>query len=665
MDSLSPPGLYIPEPSLVFPFYRPIRDPFSAILDAFSVSAFRLFLSTQQLTSVRIFSHILTTITMAALKAMYNTTVHNGPKSPHCLYHYLSPATIKDLTYVLRKYPSSASPSSAEFAEYAKKTEKKIYKLPKSIQKPEDETLELCDIHRGLDPNVIFSIWTWMKTELETVNPKRMEILFREKSALSASQERAMRVLEPVPAMWTANLSTSDRTPPGREPFRSTMWYWQRNQCPACMLARIGSDRDVLFALLAGMIYRFKKNRIVHGRSNRVLFIECWLKNFDGGRTAIKDAWAMGKEFKKLERGRKEKDTMDRKMYEQLEKTEHRLNEQENETPQPVGWSHLGVVRNQYRDRRTVDETHAVKGVGATPRYPTRGDGNVHPAYRTRRTLSSSAHNNISNTESPFNTLNTTGPFDNPFSTPTTSNFPPHPSQSDASLYPAPLNPSKYADALVYPQSISGTRNPPGVRRPSPAPRDASTNTRRQYDFDSDSNSNNSSNDSDSGSETETVNSEYGNNASDTTVTSRWKGEIQEPYDARPSPSPRLARAQPQSRSGNTQVGPKFVYDYDGSNVTSHSPRGSSNPLYAGPPLLHEGPYHLHSSPPPIPRVEGNYANGRTLAELVKEELAPTQSSEAGTKSEWTVDERASRVTEWDDLIDWAKQPSGDGNHQN
>lgn len=129
---------------------------------------------------------------------------------------------------------------------------------------------------------------------------------------LSVAQEQRLRCLEPVVEMWKEGFDPVAEAAPGREPCRvligpwtksrASKWGRQEDGCFACMLARIGDDENVCFALLTGMVARMKSERIKDGKSGRVQWVEAWLKGFQGSERLIQEAWALGKEIKEMSR---------------------------------------------------------------------------------------------------------------------------------------------------------------------------------------------------------------------------------------------------------------------------------------------------------------------------------------------------------------------------
>lgn len=129
---------------------------------------------------------------------------------------------------------------------------------------------------------------------------------------LSAAQEQRLWCLEPVVEMWKEGFDPVAEAALEREPCRVLVGPWTRRRvskwgrqedgCFACMLARIGGDENVCFALLTGMVARMKSERIKDGKSGRVQWVEAWLKGFQGSERLIQEAWALGKEIKEMSR---------------------------------------------------------------------------------------------------------------------------------------------------------------------------------------------------------------------------------------------------------------------------------------------------------------------------------------------------------------------------
>ncbi|KAF2845939.1 hypothetical protein T440DRAFT_502113 [Plenodomus tracheiphilus IPT5] len=167
---------------------------------------------------------------------------------------------------------------------------------------------------RRLDAHLINDIWSWLQHELEgAVGGFLYPIIMS--GRLSATEELKIRQLEPVSQMWRRDWNFQDTAPIGHEPIhRGDKWTYQQNQCPACILSRVGSDVDVLFALFAGMVGRFNTrsltNAEVHGsrdawektKSKRIRFVKYWLRTTRDGDAAVFTAGTFGMKMRRLRR---------------------------------------------------------------------------------------------------------------------------------------------------------------------------------------------------------------------------------------------------------------------------------------------------------------------------------------------------------------------------
>jgi hypothetical protein len=226
---------------------------------------------------------------------------------------------MKKLVCLLRGMSCS---QSTQLDTYHKNVKEKIKNLPRRMQQsPQSNSSNLCDIHKGLDCHLVNDIWCWIHHEFDSgvgrfIYPVIMS------GTLTAEQELKTRQLEPVVRMWHENFKSETSAPPGREPFQcDSKWAYQPDQCPACMLARIGSDEDVLLALYAGMIGRFHVRKLAtskivlaeldvamldNPKSKRVRFVRYWIKASRKGETLLLEAVELGIKLKRLHKEWKE-----------------------------------------------------------------------------------------------------------------------------------------------------------------------------------------------------------------------------------------------------------------------------------------------------------------------------------------------------------------------
>ncbi|OAL44331.1 hypothetical protein IQ07DRAFT_592399 [Pyrenochaeta sp. DS3sAY3a] len=128
--------------------------------------------------------------------------------------------------------------------------------------------------------------------------------------ALTADQERQVRQLEPVREMWHSDFTAETSTLPGFNHVNAgRTWKYQAGQCPACMLTRIGSDENVLFAIFAGMTGRLQPGKsgvgptlesldCDHIKSKRLRFMRYWILRFRRGDIMLTEACRLGLEMK-------------------------------------------------------------------------------------------------------------------------------------------------------------------------------------------------------------------------------------------------------------------------------------------------------------------------------------------------------------------------------
>jgi hypothetical protein len=231
---------------------------------------------------------------------------------------------LKKLIHILRGIPPSGS---AKLDAYNSAVKQDIKVLPRRMRQPFlSSSSNLCRTHKGLKSQLISEVWSWIQHEFDSAIGKHVFPLIMGRK-LTADQENKIRQLEPVLEMWHKDFKTETSAPPGRDPIPSgSNWAYQTDQCPACMLARIGSDENVLSALYAGMLGRFpiyklmsgkgcqvvelRVSKLDHPKSKRVRFVRYWIKACNKGDRLLEDATELGivlkKMYKKWKDGRKE-----------------------------------------------------------------------------------------------------------------------------------------------------------------------------------------------------------------------------------------------------------------------------------------------------------------------------------------------------------------------
>ncbi|OCK74506.1 hypothetical protein K432DRAFT_386774 [Lepidopterella palustris CBS 459.81] len=261
---------------------------------------------------------------MAACRAL-----HVLPLARAMSYSDLRPKEIILLTSILSSHPlPHIPPFCVESIAYVERTRKRIADLRPHLQSKLAHTLagawriapdpgtrartgELCpELHGRLSQKLVQSIFEWIKDEIEREASELLYPLLYHK-ALTSAQEQAMRVLEPVVEMWKPGFDPQQESVLGRPPVRMTigthqkefsLWQKQADGCKACMIARIGGDKDVCIALLANMVARMKVKRIKDGKSGRVMWLKAWLNGHDESGEFVGRAWDLGMEIKRVRR---------------------------------------------------------------------------------------------------------------------------------------------------------------------------------------------------------------------------------------------------------------------------------------------------------------------------------------------------------------------------
>jgi hypothetical protein len=218
---------------------------------------------------------------------------------------------MKQLVQVLRTDPrSTVSPGDERFE---KATQALIKKLPRRLRSSAMSWHgSLCRSHKGLDVHLINDVWSWIKYELEVAIGRFLYPIIIS-DALSDLHEDMARQLEPVVRMFTTEWTLAGSAPPGKHPIdMGDKWAYQENKCPACMLTRLGSDIEVLFALFACMYGRLQSRSGGHGqngvksiRSKRLRFIRYWMKTHPEGEQTAEMAYNFGVQMKAVRRDAK------------------------------------------------------------------------------------------------------------------------------------------------------------------------------------------------------------------------------------------------------------------------------------------------------------------------------------------------------------------------
>ncbi|XP_014558926.1 hypothetical protein COCVIDRAFT_35721 [Bipolaris victoriae FI3] len=223
---------------------------------------------------------------------------------------------MKRLVCILRDVPVPGEERyGRKVAHYRKFTKLDIQDLPHRLRSSPlffGSSGNLCCIHKGLDAHLINDIWAWVKHEFEGAIGQFLYPLIM-CDLLTPDQEWRARQMEPVLQMWRQDFDIDASAPPGREPiYCGDKWHYQRDQCPACIMARMASDEDVLSALFAGMTGRMSTKSLTNPNaapdtpywaemsSKRVRFVKYWIRKTRGGERTLYEAGNLGMRLKCL-----------------------------------------------------------------------------------------------------------------------------------------------------------------------------------------------------------------------------------------------------------------------------------------------------------------------------------------------------------------------------
>jgi hypothetical protein len=213
---------------------------------------------------------------------------------------------MKKIVRVLQGVPSGLFRKDDEDA-YVKNTKETIKALPSQLRAAtlSFHKSNLCHVHKGLDDYLINEIFAWVKHEFEGAIGEYIYPIIMS-GILSPYEESLIRRLEPVSEMWRPDFDLALTPPPNRRPIKAGVkWHFQANQCPACILARMGGDMDILGALFTGMVARspnaqrsfFRPEEI---RQKRLRFVKYWMKSHPCGEKEVPDKYEFGVHLKTL-----------------------------------------------------------------------------------------------------------------------------------------------------------------------------------------------------------------------------------------------------------------------------------------------------------------------------------------------------------------------------
>ncbi|KAF2678026.1 hypothetical protein K458DRAFT_395324 [Lentithecium fluviatile CBS 122367] len=261
----------------------------------------------------------MTSFPPAALSNLYKAGAAGASRHKTTTYQHLKRTDMKQLAAILSGVPYPPTPSATKT--YTKTVTTLIKALPYHLtpssllpffptpSNPTDKSLPhpLCALHKGLNPALISSMWVWIRHELDdAIGPFLYPILMS--GQLSKPQEWSMRQLEPVLRMYRPDYTQAGATPAGFQAVPCHKWGFQGHvACAACLLARVGSDRVVLVALLAGIVGRSRGRCIGRReklRSKRLGMLKYWMRRHEAedGDELFGEAWALGEVLKRVRR---------------------------------------------------------------------------------------------------------------------------------------------------------------------------------------------------------------------------------------------------------------------------------------------------------------------------------------------------------------------------
>lgn len=183
----------------------------------------------------------------------------------------------------------------------------------------------LCDVHKKLKKSVSYEVLSLLQREIMRIAKFLYPVIMS--GHLVAWEEDRMRQLEAVPQMYIPGYDAQACAPEGRLPVCPgsisekgifvPRWAYEESQCPACILARIGADEAVLFALLAGevaCVSRRDRGSIGNPKSRRVRLLKDWLEMREGGERLVNDAFYLAGRMRDIKRDLRRRASEERSM---------------------------------------------------------------------------------------------------------------------------------------------------------------------------------------------------------------------------------------------------------------------------------------------------------------------------------------------------------------
>ncbi|KAJ9667170.1 hypothetical protein H2201_002690 [Coniosporium apollinis] len=259
---------------------------------------------------------------MAAVRALYPNTTSSSRKGSsrssqdHMSYRDLTSSDITQLARILSHAPPPfLHHSSPQVTAYKLATKKELEQIPARLENAKYFTFRgrfkyvyhygrgdsgvLCELHAPLNYYLVRSLFHFVRREINDQIPAFISDL-HEAGVLTKKQMAVFSVLDTVPGMWRSNFTDSFAAVRLDGGLAMSKWRRQEDHCYACMLARLGGDEQVVFALAAGILGRHRGKGIHIANSKRLLWIESWLSGFENRERMMDDSWALGKQLKAL-----------------------------------------------------------------------------------------------------------------------------------------------------------------------------------------------------------------------------------------------------------------------------------------------------------------------------------------------------------------------------
>ncbi|KAL9079464.1 MAG: hypothetical protein Q9157_001673 [Trypethelium eluteriae] len=264
----------------------------------------------------------------AVSRGLYDGSRQKRFSKPLRRYNNLSESEISLLTRVLSNAPSqNLLRTSPRYETYVNITQEMIQALPSVLTTPpptkhlfglfttdnnqcmvkDPRRIDgrpfrgLCDMHSRLQCPLTHSILRFVLDEITCYMPRLFELPFEPEC------QSLFEVLINVTSLYLRPVDFEKLW--GRPPSQG--WERQKNRCAACILARIGSDADVLVGLSA--VYRARVREETYDFHLRASWYDEWIRAHAGhdGENLVEKSHALGSVMKRVVRkARKKKEAL-------------------------------------------------------------------------------------------------------------------------------------------------------------------------------------------------------------------------------------------------------------------------------------------------------------------------------------------------------------------